>query len=242
MESARKINKKFCFVVPCYNEEKGIPKIVKEFLKIREEYDIDADVVFVDDGSTDKSKEIIKENMEKYDWIKIVSHEHNMGFAQTLKDGSSYALEEGYDYIGQMDCDLTHPPSLILKMIKELSSADMVIASRYVGTGGMKNIPRWRVYLSRVGNKFFRIILGIKTLDATSGYRLSKRQVFENIYLESNSYQIQLELTTKVERRGYKVKEIPYILFNREIGSSKFKIRYLLNYIPSMLKLLWQRK
>ena len=105
----------------------------------------------------------------------------------------------------------------------------------------MKDVPVWRVYLSRVGNIFFRMLLGIETSDATSGYRLSRRQVFEKISLESDSFQIQLELTVKSEMYGFRIKEIPFILKSREKGESKFRLRILLNYIPLTLKLFRYR-
>jgi dolichol-phosphate mannosyltransferase len=226
-------------VVPCYNEEDALEDFVKGFEGFRESFDFD--LVFVDDGSDDETPEILRKLSKGREWIKVVTHEENMGLAQSLKNGFSYALKEGYDLIAQMDSDLTHPPRLLKKMMDEINGSDLVIASRYVKGGGMTGVPGWRVALSRVGNNVFRFFLGIKTLDATSGFRLGKREVYERIELEADSFGIQLELTVRAEREGFIIKEFPFVLANRERGVSKFKLSYLLRYLPLVLKLFVKR-
>ncbi len=226
-------------VVPCYNEEESIDELVSEFENVRKT--LDFDVVFVDDGSTDTTGAKLEGRSKKFEWIKIVSHERNQGIAQSLKDGFSFAIENGYDFIAQMDSDLTHRPALLLQMFDEAGDADLVIASRYVKGGGMRNVPTWRIMISRAGNRLFRLALGIKTLDATSGFRLGSRRVYEQLDPEADSFGIQLELTVKAERLGFIIKEIPFILTNREKGTSKFRLRFMLGYIPLMLKLMFKR-
>jgi dolichol-phosphate mannosyltransferase len=226
-------------VVPCYNEEEAIEDLVGGFEKVR--MGLNFDVIFVNDGSTDRTGEILGELSKRFEWIKVVIHERNQGFAQSLKDGLKYALEAGHDFIAQMDSDLTHPPTVLPKMFDETSDADLVIASRYVNGGRMEDVPKWRIMISRAGNVLFRLGLRIKTLDATSGFRLGRRAVYEQVDLEADSFGIQLELTVKAERQGFKIKEIPFILVNREKGTSKFRLRYLLGYVPLMVKLMVKR-
>jgi dolichol-phosphate mannosyltransferase len=227
-------------VVPCFNEEEVIEDLGGLFEKVR--MDLELDVIFVNDGSTDRTGAILEGFSKKFEWVKIVNHEQNQGFAQSLKDGFTYALNGRYEYIAQMDSDLTHPPAVLPKMYDETSDADLVIASRYVKGGGMKDVPKWRIMISRAGNLLFRLVLRIKTLDATSGFRLGRRRIYEQVNLEADSFGIQLELTVKAERHGFKIKEIPFVLANREKGKSKFRLRYLLGYIPLMLKLMVARK
>ncbi len=227
-------------VVPCYNEEEAIEDLAGGFEKVRM-MGLSFDVIFVNDGSTDRTGEILGELSKRFEWIKIVIHERNQGFAQTLKDGFKYALEAGYDFIAQMDSDLTHPPAVLPKMFDETSDADLVIASRYVKGGRMEDVPKWRIMISRAGNMLFRLGLRIKTLDATSGFRLGRRAVYEQVNLEADSFGIQLELTVKAERQGFKIKEIPFILVNREKGTSKFRLKYLLGYVPLIVKLMVKR-
>lgn len=226
-------------VVPCYNEEEVIDALAVEFEKARQ--DLSFDVIFVDDGSTDRTGEKLERLSERFDWVKTVTHTANKGIAQSLKDGFSYALEGDYDYIGQMDSDLTHPPTFLQTMRDALGDCDMVVASRYVGAGGMRNVPGWRVALSRAGNLGFRVLLRIGTRDATSGFRLARREVYESLDLEADSFGIQLEITVKTERLGFKILEVPFVLANREKGRSKFRLRYLFGYVPLMLRLMTAR-
>lgn len=226
-------------VVPCYNEEDNIDDLARRIGTVREA--LEFDVIFVNDGSTDATGKKLEELSKKLNWIKIVNHEANQGLAQSLKDGFSYAIKGRYEYIAQMDSDLTHPPEVLKEMLDEADDYDLVIASRYVKGGGMKNVAKSRIMISLVGNRLFRFALRIKTLDATSGFRLGRRRVYELVSLEADSFGIQLELTVKAERLGMKIKEIPYVLANRERGTSKFKLRYMLGYIPLMLKLIVKR-
>ena len=226
-------------VVPCFNEEGVVEELIKEFEKCRQA--LAFDVIFIDDGSIDGTGGKIKGLARTCSWIKIVMHEKNQGLAQSLKDGFSFALKEGYDVIGQMDSDLTHPPALLQGLMDEMKDADLVIASRYIPGGGMKDVPSWRVAVSRVGNKMFRLFLRITTLDATSGYRVGRREVYERLVLKSDSFGIQLEATVKAERLGFRVKEFPFVLESRRKGSSKFRARYLLGYIPLAIRLMVKR-
>ena len=222
-------------IIPTFNEEENVPKLIEELKGLRKILEFDA--VFINDGSKDSSKFLIENSAKANKWIKIYNHEVNKGLAQTLKDGMKYTKENGYDIIVQMDCDLTHPVSLIPKMVDEIKNGyDMVIASRYVGEGGMKNVPKNRVVISELANSAFRFLLGLKTRDTTSGFRGYRREVIDKISLVSDSFQIQLEFTIKAERLGFKIKEIPFILVNREFGQSKFKLKYIFTYLPLVFK------
>ena len=222
-------------IIPSYNEEENIPRMVEEFKKIIK--NVKLDVVFINDGSTDRTESVIRKCMDSYKWVRIFNREKNKGYAQTLRDGMSYAKAKKYDIIMQMDCDLTHSISLVPKMLLEIEKGyDMVIASRYAGNGGMKNIPKNRVLLSNVSNAAFRVLLGLNTRDTTSGFRCYKREVIENIDLFSNSFQILLEFTIKAERAGFRIKEVPFMLVNRRFGDSKFKLKYLFDYIPLIIR------
>lgn len=227
-------------VVPSYNESENIPKIAQKISDFKAQGTlIEIDFVFVNDGSSDDSLDLIKRLSSEYKWLKCANHEVNKGFALALKTGREYAIKNGYSIIGQIDCDMTHPLEMIDDMKKKLDKCDMVIASRYVGDGGMKNVPFQRVLLSRMAQVFFRTVFRIKTKDATSGFRLCKKEIFENIPLEIETFAVQLELTIKAEKKKYKICEVPYILVNRQFGSSKFNLNQLLIYMDSVLKLIF---
>lgn len=227
-------------VVPCYNESENIPRITLKISKMKEKGSLKGiDFVFVNDGSSDDSLVLIKCFSEEHEWFKCANHEVNKGFAPALKTGREYALKNGYDIIGQIDCDMTHPLDMIDGMRDMLDRCDMVLASRYVGDGGMKNVPFQRVLLSRTAQIFFRTVFRIKTKDATSGFRFCRKEIFEEINLEIETFAVQLELTIKAERKKYKICEVPFVLVNREFGSSKFNLNQLLIYVDSVLKLIF---
>ncbi len=242
-ESLQQVNsQKACIVVPCYNECENIPIIIDQIKFMRDEGKLlDFDFVFVNDGSKDNSYSLIEEASKKYSWVKLQNHPVNKGFAAGLTTGRKYALNNSYGFIGQIDCDLTHPLNLLMTMFSYLPEYDLVIASRYVADGGMKNVPLWRVLVSKGGQFAFKILFGLKTKDATSGFRLCKREVFEQIDLKENTFAIQLELTVKAEKMNFKIKEIPFVLTNRELGSSKFSIKQYVIYAKSMYR-IWLNK
>ncbi|UUX91325.1 glycosyltransferase [Methanoplanus endosymbiosus] len=227
-------------VVPCYNESENIPRITKKIFELkREGVLIGIDFVFVNDGSKDDSLDLIKNYSSEYEWFRFCNHEVNRGFAHALKTGREYAIRDGYNIIGQIDCDLTHPLEMIGGMKDELALCDMVIASRYVGDGGMKNVPLQRVLLSRTAQIFFRTVFRIRTKDATSGFRLCRKEIFEKIDLEIDTFAVQLELTIKAERNKFRISEVPFVLVNRRFGSSKFNLNQFLVYISSVIKLIF---
>lgn len=227
-------------VVPCYNESENIPKIVKLISDMKNRGGLEGiDFVFVNDGSKDNSLELIKQLSVEHEWMNFVDHGVNKGFAQALRTGRQYAIDNSYDLIGQIDCDMTHPLEMLKEMQKLIPEYDMVLGSRYVKGGGMKNVPLWRVLLSETAQIFFRTVFRIKTRDATSGYRLCSREIIENVHLEEETFAIQLELTIKAERAGFKICELPFFLVNREFGSSSFNIKQFIVYVKSVMRLVF---
>ncbi|MBN1431205.1 MAG: glycosyltransferase [Methanomicrobiaceae archaeon] len=227
-------------VVPCYNESENIPKIVRLISDMKNRGGLAGiDFVFVNDGSRDNSLELIKQLSAEHGWMKYADHGVNKGFAQALRTGRQYAIDNSYDLIGQIDCDMTHPLEMLVEMQKLFPEYDMVLASRYVKGGGMKNVPLWRVLLSETAQVFFRTVFRIKTRDATSGYRLIKKEVLQNVPLEEDTFAIQLELTIKAERAGYTICELPFVLVNREFGSSSFNMKQFIVYVKSVMRLIF---
>jgi len=226
-------------VVPCYNEERCIEALVEEFEKLRAK--VELHLIFVDDGSTDATGELLSALAAQRDWVKVLAHKRNQGIGASLRDGFSYALAHGYELIAQMDCDLTHPPELLREMMRAVESHDLAVASRYAAGGGMGGVPWHRVLLSRAGNRLFRLLLGLSTKDATSGFRLGRREVLERIEPSSSGFGIQLEMTFLAEKAGFSIAEVPFILAAREKGSSKFRAAHILSYIPLLLRLMLRR-
>ncbi len=223
-------------VVPCYNEMGNLPALIGEYSRLRRDQPLD--VILVDDGSRDGTGDFVRALAEANPWVWLVTHEKNQGFAQSLKDGLRFALAHGYDLIAQTDADLTHPPELIPRMLDEIKGSDMVVASRYLPGGGMKEVPAWRVWLSTAANTLFRVLLGSSVKDLTSGFRVSRRELLESIELQSDSFEIQLEFTVRAERMGFQIREVPFVLVNRKVGRSSFKLSYIGRYIPLLFQLV----
>ncbi len=221
-------------VIPCYNEEGNLDAMVEAFLQHRDTLPVD--LLFVNDGSVDGSAGILARLATAYPWVRVVTHPRNLGLAAALKTGWGFAVTDGYDLVGQMDCDLTHPITLLAEMVKAIETYDMVVASRYVRGGGMKNVPTWRVALSVIGQLVFRAVFRLRTRDTTSGFRLTRRCVFEAVRLEADSFQIQLELTLRTERRRFRILEVPFVLENRKVGRSKFKLSMGTRYLVLMYR------
>jgi dolichol-phosphate mannosyltransferase len=211
-------------VVPAYNEEKVIGDLIKEVKKVKLKHEL----LIINDGSTDKTAEIIK----KHKKVRLISHKRNFGLGAALKTGFKEAKGE---FIVTMDADLTHPIALIPVLINNLKHSDVCIASRYIKGGGMKNVPTWRVIISKVANIFFSFIYGIKAKDVTSGFKAYKAEKIKDIEIKRRDFAAQLEIMAKLARKRAKFSEVPIILGVRKKGASKFKPIMYLKYL-SVLK------
>lgn len=230
---------KLSIIIPAYNEEEVIEKALftlKENLEIKEPYEI----LVINDGSTDRTKEILENLSKKIKNLRIISHKKNKGLGGAIKTGIQNAKGE---IIIELDADMTHPLDVIPEMIKKINQGyDMCIASRYLPGGGMKNVPIWRILLSKAANKVFSIIYCTKITDLTSGYRAYRSLFMKEIKLSQNDFSIQLEISVIMTKNKAKITETPLVLTNRSIGVSKFNfIRAMPKYIPVIIKLFFIR-
>lgn len=229
-------------IIPSYNEEENVGTLSEKILESMEQYDYQ--LTFVNDGSKDGTRDILDRLAGEHSEIEVIHHDVNRGYAGALKTGFSYGISGGFDAVLIMDSDMTHDPRDIPKVVQAFDQgADIVIGSRYVPGGGMVNVPPRRVVISRVANFLFRFILGLKVRDISSGFRGYKREVLENIPIQSDSFQIHVELTTKAIRAGYKVVEVPIVLDNRRLGQSSFKLSNVaLKYVKLVVGLRFDRR
>lgn len=226
-------------LLPAYNEEEVIEKSIdKAFseLNIKEDYEI----LVVNDGSKDKTEEILKKLEKKYKNLRCVAHEKNKGLGGAIKTGIKEAKGR---IIIELDADMTQPIKHVPEMINKIDQGyDMCIASRYLPEGGMRNVPAWRVLLSKVANKTFSVLYLTKITDLTSGYRAYRSSFVKNIDLTQNDFSIQLEISVRMTKNKARTTEIPLILTNRSIGSSKFNfVKAMPRYLPVIIKLFFIR-
>lgn len=225
-------------VIPAYNEEESIPLLIEaleEKVKLEEPYEL----LIVNDGSADKTQQIVEGLMNKYDNIRLVNHEKNQGLGVALRTGFKYAAGR---IIVTTDADLTHPPELIRELVKNCDDVDVCIASRYVKGGGMKNVPLWRVLISKVINKVFQLLFFTKIRDVSAGFKAYKSDKINSIRLTQDNFEIQLEIIMNLVKKGCTFKEIPYTLVNRRIGVSKFNFfKAAPQYFLNSLKIAFHR-
>ena len=207
-------------VVPTYDEADNLAWIVR---RLREAQP-DVHVLVVDDNSPDGTGKIADELAASDDSVQVLHRTEKGGLGAAYKHGFSVALDHGYDVIGEMDADGSHQPEQLHLLLDALRDADLVIGSRWIPGGSVVNWPFRRELLSRGGNLYVRLLLGVSVRDATAGYRLFRRSALEAIDLasvESTGYVFQTDMVTRCLRIGLRVREVPIEFIERVRGDSK---------------------
>ncbi|SDD21453.1 dolichol-phosphate mannosyltransferase [Nocardioides lianchengensis] len=207
-------------VVPTYDEAANLAWIVDRLRRAQPE----VDVLVVDDDSPDGTGRIADGLAAADDHVKVLHRTAKGGLGAAYRHGFAHALAEGYDVIGEMDADGSHQPEQLGLLLDALADADLVIGSRYVPGGSVVNWPRSRELLSRGGNLYVRLLLGIRVRDATAGFRLFRRGTLEKIDLDSvrsTGYVFQTDMVARTLNAGLTVREVPIEFVERERGDSK---------------------
>jgi len=190
-------------IVPAYNEEEAIPILIETFvkeIKLDEPYEL----IIINDGSADSTEPIIRKYMKKHKFIRLINHKINRGLGKALETGISNA---NGDYIVTMDADLTHPIILIPKLVECCKHNDVCIASRFVKGGGMKNVPSWRVFISKCINTVFGILFLSSVKDITSGFKIYKTEKIKGIKIKKAGFESQLEIMGYLIKKRCRFKE-----------------------------------
>ncbi|MDN5743707.1 MAG: polyprenol monophosphomannose synthase [Nocardioidaceae bacterium] len=207
-------------VVPTYNEATNLAWIIDRLRFFQPALE----VLVVDDGSPDGTGAIADRLAAADAHVHVLHRSAKGGLGAAYLAGFAWALERGYDVVGEMDADGSHQPEQLQRLLSGLLDADLVIGSRWVPGGSVVNWPWTREALSRGGNLYVRLLLGIGVRDATAGFRLYRRATLEKIRLEdvrSTGYVFQTDLVTRVLRAGLTVREVPIEFVERVRGESK---------------------
>jgi dolichol-phosphate mannosyltransferase len=207
-------------VVPTYNEVDNLDWIVGR-LRAAVPH---ADVLVVDDGSPDGTGDAADRLAEADAQVSVLHRRAKEGLGAAYLHGFAVALERGYDVIGEMDADGSHRPEDLPRLLDALEGADLVLGSRWVPGGKVVNWPWPRKLLSRGGNLYTRLLLGMPVRDATGGFRLFRRTALEKVDLaavQSVGYCFQADLAWRTVQAGLRVREIPIAFVERERGESK---------------------
>ena len=211
-------------IIPTYNEKENIEAIIRAVTSIEKGFD----VLIIDDGSPDGTAQIVKDLMssEFQDRLFLIERSGKLGLGTAYIRGFKWAIEEKYDYIIEMDADFSHNPADLPRLYAAChdEGADVSVGSRYVTGVNVVNWPIGRVLMSYYASAYVRTVLGISLRDTTAGFVCYKRQVLEAIDLDNirfKGYAFQIEMKYTAVRLGFKVKEVPVIFVNRELGTSK---------------------
>lgn len=220
---------KVVVVLPAYNEAGNITPLVTELARAGAGPGNTLRIVVVNDGSADATREELTVLGRQVPELRVVEHPTNLGLARALKTGISTACDERCDAAVFMDCDLSHRPDQMPRLVDALASgADVALGSRFVPGGSMVGVPIWRAAISRAGNLFGRLVLRIPIRDLTTGYRAMRRQVLEAVTLGEDGFTIQLEAIVKAYALGFRIVEVPIVLETRRFGASHMRYSFSL--------------
>jgi glycosyltransferase involved in cell wall biosynthesis len=206
-------------VVPTYNERATMATVTHRLLRAAP-----VDLLVVDDASPDGTGAIADGLAASDARVHVLHRTAKRGLGSAYLAGFAWALERGYDAVGEMDADLSHDPGDVPRLLDALRGSDMVIGSRYVPGGAVHAWPLSRVLLSRGGNAYVRLLTGIPVADATAGFRLYRRSLLEALDLgavRAEGYAFQLDMALRAWRAGLRIVEVPITFTERTDGTSK---------------------
>ena len=191
-------------------------------------------VLVIDDNSPDGTGSRADELAAELGYVDVLHRERKEGLGPAYLAGFRRALDSGAEFVIEMDCDFSHDPSDVPRLLEAAETADIALGSRYVPGGGVENWGALRRLISAGGSLYARIILGVPVRDLTGGFKCIRRAVLESTDLNairSRGYAFQIELTYRALRQGFTVKEIPIRFVDREVGGSKMSRTIVLEAI-----------
>ncbi len=210
-------------VIPAYNEEKAIAKVLDQVGRLG----MKKEIIVVDDGSTDRTGKIAR----KVRGVKVLGHRKNRGKANAIRTGIKNA---SFDRIVTLDADCTYPVSHVPRLLKELESSDLVIGSRFLGKD--RDMPG----LNSFGNKMFSLMITLltrkKIVDSSSGMRAFRKSLWDSLDIKARNLELEVEMTTKSLRRGLKVSEVPIPYYERVGKSNLSPLREGFRFFVAILR------
>ena len=205
--------------LPTYNEIENLEPMLRAL------GDKDVRVLVIDDNSPDGTGQLADRLAQELDYVDVLHRERKEGLGPAYLAGFRRALSDGAELVLEMDCDFSHDPNDVTRLIAAVEQgADLALGSRYVPGGGVRNWGLIRRLISAGGSLYARVLLGVKVRDLTGGFKCYRRAALEAIDLdavESKGYAFQIETTYRVLRAGFEVVEVPITFADREVGGSK---------------------
>lgn len=240
-------NRELVVLLPAYNEEKDVKQLIETWLKgrkkIKEQHGLELKIVVINDGSTDRTEEIVEQMKEQFPCITLLNHEGNKGLGAAVRTGLSYVVTDCPDCEATclMDCDNTQDPKYVLSMLRKMGISDeeneknfdVVIASRYQKGSKVQGVAGYRLLTSQGARFVYSLLLGVKGVrDYTCGYRLYSREILKKAFekygdgfVSENGFTCMAEVLYKLYKTGARFAEVPFTLrYDHKGGASKMKV------------------
>lgn len=214
-------------VIPTFNEVENLRRLLPPLLELP------IDILIVDDASTDGTQQVVAKFQGQSERVTLLARQRKLGLGSAYRDGFARVLPQGYQLIIQMDADGSHRVADLRAMLdfhSDTPECDLIIGSRWIKGGAVKNWPKSRELLSRTANLYSRLALGLSVRDNTAGFRIYRSELLSKMQLgtiSSEGYAFQIEMTRAAVRSGAKICEVPILFVEREFGVSKMSGRII---------------
>ncbi len=228
-------------IIPTYNERENIENIIRAVFALEKVFHI----LIIEDGSPDGTAAIVRTLQQEFpERLFMIERKGKLGLGTAYIAGFKWSLEHHYEYIFEMDADFSHNPADLPRLYKACAEegADVSIGSRYVSGVNVVNWPMGRVLMSYFASKYVRVITGLPVHDTTAGFKCYRRKVLETIPLDGirfKGYAFQIEMKFTAYKYGFKIKEVPVIFINRELGTSKMNSSIFGEAVFGVIRLKW---
>lgn len=225
-------------IIPTYNEIENIDKMIRAVFGLPRTFDL----LIVDDGSPDGTADHVKKLQSEFEGkLHLEERKGKLGLGTAYIHGFKWALAKNYDYIFEMDCDFSHNPQDLVRLLEACEKgADVAVGSRYCNGGKVKNWPIGRILMSYFASVYVRIVLWLPVKDTTAGFKCYKKNVLSAINLDEikfMGYAFQIEMKYRAYRKGFKIKEVPILFIDRVLGVSKMSTKIFKEAFLGVLKM-----
>ena len=230
-------------IIPTYNEKENIEAIVRKVFSLP----VDFHILVIDDGSPDGTAGIVKGLQAEFpEQLHLLERSGKQGLGTAYLTGFRWSLDKGYDYVFEMDADFSHNPDDLLRLYSACAEhgADVAIGSRYCNGVSVVDWPIGRIIMSYYASAYVRTVLNMKVYDTTAGFVCYTRKVLETIDLDAvqmKGYGFQIEMKYTAHKLGFKIKEVPIIFTNRQLGTSKMSSGIFGEAFWGVIKLRFRR-
>ena len=213
-------------IIPTYNEIENIEKMINTVFELSRVFEI----LIVDDGSPDGTAQMVKSLQQKYpNLLHLEERKGKLGLGTAYIHGFKWAIERAYDFVFEMDCDFSHNPKDLIRLLDACEhQADVSVGSRYCKGGKISNWPVGRILMSYFASVYVRLVLWLPVKDTTSGFKCYKLNVLKTIDLdkiEFMGYAFQIEMKYNAYKKGFKIIEVPILFTDRVLGVSKMSTK-----------------